>query len=73
MEKDIIMQQEFKVARLLERMGGQVTSQFEEAGLGTTGTIVGDAREKVIRSKLQEVLAGNNKVTKGVIKTVIRT
>lgn len=61
------MQQEFKVARLLERMGEQVTSQFEEAGLGTTGTIVGDAREKVIRGKLQEVLAGNNRVTKGVI------
>ena len=61
------MQNEFKVANLLQRMGEQVTRQFEEAGLGTTGTIVGEARENVIRSKLQEVLSGNNRVTKGVV------
>ena len=61
------MQQKFKVARLLERMGEQVTNLFEEAGLGTTGTIVGDVRENAIRSKLQEVLSGNNRVTKGVV------
>lgn len=41
--------------------------EFETAGLGTTGTIQGDAREEVIRDKLQEVLSGNNAVTKGVV------
>ena len=61
------MQQEFKVASLLQQMGEQVAKQFEEAGLGTTGTIVGDAREKAIRNKLQEVLSGSNRVTRGVI------
>ena len=61
------MKQKFKVAKLLEKMGNQVTIQFEEAGLGTTGTIVGDARENAIRHKLQEVLSGNNRVTNGVI------
>ena len=61
------MQREFNVASLLQQIGEQVTKQFEEAGLGTTGTIVGDARENAIRSKLQEVLSGNNRVTKGVV------
>ena len=41
--------------------------EFETAGLGTTGTIQGDAREKAIRDKLREVLSGNNAVTKGVV------
>lgn len=61
------MQPDFKVAKLLQAMGEHVTHEFEEAGLGTTATIVGDARERTIRTKLDEVLAGNNRVTTGVV------
>lgn len=57
----------FNVGKLVQRMGEQLTQEFETAGLGTTGTIQGDAREKAIRDKLQEVLSGNNAVTKGVV------
>lgn len=57
----------FNVAELIQRMGEQLTQEFETAGLGTTGTIQGDAREKAIRDKLQEVLSGNNTVTEGVV------
>ena len=61
------MQKTFSVALLLRNIGDQVTQQFDEAGLGTTGSIVGDAREEAVRRTLQRVLAGNNRVTSGVV------
>ena len=64
---DDMANRKFKVAELIQRMGEQLSQEFETAGLGTTGTIQGDAREKAIRDKLQEVLSGNNAVTKGVV------
>ncbi len=61
------MRQQFKVAELIQKIGQHVTSKFKDAGLGTTSTIVGNAREQVIRGNLQELLAGNNRVTTGVV------
>ena len=61
------MRKTFSVARLIRNIGEQVTQQFEEAGLGTTGSIVGEAREDAVRRTLQRVLAGNNRVTSGVV------